>query len=394
MYQRFILIGLFVLSGCGSLSGIANQADLGRGIDEDALIMNDAQSRATNGMIVLNILRARDNWPTTYTTLSGVTNQPKRSLASELNLSPLGLGNPPGPFQSTSLKTTGSAGADAIYKVNPVIEGNGPQGLFQNSFTAQLFAGYWDAGWPREVLIPLFISEVSVGAKDSDTKCLIDGDAPSNDDLACDVFAGKDSALFDDIGFEKPQPPQVDPTDLVCSRLPSELRELLLVESSENLQSRMKTLESEFSGQFKLSASAGASSSLQICMPKNPADSRGEKPHAYFTHGLYTYTDIRFRSFNDMIYFLGETLRGKETFDYLFKVFEAEKVTSDLQYAAGVTHAEVDYVALPSCPLEYNSEPCTEDDRTGTVLSLLSQIYLFSQSKELLAAPNVVFAER
>ena len=95
-----------LLSGCAA-SLPYTPSRLTNGIDRDAVQLNDAHTRATNGVITMNILRARDGWPTGYTTLSGVQFNPDVELDLTGNFTPLGLGNAPYPLAAVTLQLLG-----------------------------------------------------------------------------------------------------------------------------------------------------------------------------------------------------------------------------------------------------------------------------------------------
>ncbi len=96
---------------------------------------------------------------------------------------------------------------------------------------------------------------------------------------------------------------------------------------------------------------------------------------------------IRTRSFDDMIYFLGETLRnGSEEHPTV-----VGKVILFQTYSERGEHRFM--VRAPSTRHVYfiGRRPCGETagskDVTGNVLSLLNQLYLLAQSDEFLRAP-------
>ena len=167
-----IVLSCVVATGCSTFSNITGQAELARGIDEDAVLLNEAHTRAINGILLQNILRARDHWPTGYTTLSGITNTPERSASGKLSLSPIGLGNPAGPFQGSSVEGSGVLKAQAQYSIQPFATGADSNSIYSSATGRQAFKRFWDAGWPREVLIPMFIES----AKIDGNICHIDGD--------------------------------------------------------------------------------------------------------------------------------------------------------------------------------------------------------------------------
>ena len=101
------------------------------------------------------------------------------------------------------------------------------------------------------------------------------------------------------------------------------------------------------------------------------------------------YTSTRTRSFDDMIYFLGETLRsGTEenpTVAGNVILFQTYAGRADKSFAVRVEHAGRVYFIAPQAPLGDQEGP---KDVTGNVLSLLNQLYLLAQSDEFLRAPE------
>jgi hypothetical protein len=98
---------------------------------------------------------------------------------------------------------------------------------------------------------------------------------------------------------------------------------------------------------------------------------------------------VRTRSFDDMIYFLGETLRNgtedEPTVAGDVILFQTYRERQDKVFAVRVEHAGRVYFIAPQAPLEDVAGP---KDVTGNVLSLLNQLYLLAQSDEFLRAPE------
>jgi hypothetical protein len=98
---------------------------------------------------------------------------------------------------------------------------------------------------------------------------------------------------------------------------------------------------------------------------------------------------IRTRSFDDMIYFLGETLRsGTQEHPAVIGdviLFQTYGQRDNKEFAVRVEHAGKVYFIAPQTPIEAHSGP---KDVTGNVLSLLNQLYLLAQSDEFLRAPE------
>lgn len=164
---RFLSPLLLLLTGCGALRGLPHVPtnELAHNITENAANINEAQARASNAIILKNILRARDRWPTSYSTLSGVQSQPKIVFSAGADLDPLGLGNPPLPFGKSKASVKQDNTAAASYNVNPFAEDNNGETIYK-PITHQLFKEYWDAGWPKDVLLMLFVSSVTVNDED------------------------------------------------------------------------------------------------------------------------------------------------------------------------------------------------------------------------------------
>jgi hypothetical protein len=102
-----------------------------------------------------------------------------------------------------------------------------------------------------------------------------------------------------------------------------------------------------------------------------------------------TLAKIRTRSFDDMIYFLGETLRssapGRPTVAGNVILFHTYAERGSQAFAVRVEHAGRTYFIAPQTSLDDVDGP---KDVTGNVLSLLNQLYLLAQSDEFLRAPE------
>ena len=130
-------------------------------------------------------MRARDRWPTNYTTLSGIKSNPTLSLNGSASFGPLGLGNAPMPFAGSSASVARNESANAEYSVNPFSNNDKTQGLLKPIQPEQM-QNYWLAGWPRETLMWLFVDAVTFAGEAQ--PWYIDGDefsaAPSAVDVA------------------------------------------------------------------------------------------------------------------------------------------------------------------------------------------------------------------
>lgn len=163
VFRLFFLFACALsLYGCGALRALPHITtnELARNISENTANINEAQARATNAIILKNILRARDRWPTSYSTLSGITSNPEIVFTAGANLDPLGLGNPPLPFGKSNANISQDNTASASYSVNPFAENNSGENIYR-PVSEEIFKQYWDAGWPKDVILLLFVESIS-----------------------------------------------------------------------------------------------------------------------------------------------------------------------------------------------------------------------------------------
>ena len=80
--------GALMLSGCAIVSDLG-VTGLAESIEDNAATLNEAHTRAMTAIIAVNVLRARDRWPTNYTTLSGIKSNPTLALNGSASFGPL-----------------------------------------------------------------------------------------------------------------------------------------------------------------------------------------------------------------------------------------------------------------------------------------------------------------
>lgn len=394
-------LGALSLQGCASISNLG-ASGVAENIEGNAATLNDAHTRAMTAIIAMNVLRARDRWPTNYTTLSGIKSNPTLSLNGSASFSPLGLGNANAPFTGSSASVSRNESANAEYSVNPFSNNDKTQGLLKPIQPEQL-ENYWLAGWPRETLMWLFIDAVTFAGEAQ--PWYIDGDefsaSPSPQDAAntaryVEIIQG---ARAGRVGFGELPDPSLDARN--CSPYdPVYLRETLggatIDGASNGMTETIRTVESLTGRQLVLSEA-----------PRTPAPNEAAIAPDRFNRrlllcdsvdpswGFYdvatgaTLAKIRTRSFDDMIYFLGETLRSstpdRPTVAGNVILFQTYAERGAHAFAVRVEHAGRTHFIAPQTSTDETSGP---KDVTGNVLSLLNQLYLLAQSDEFLRAPE------
>ena len=435
-----------LVAGCTTANqALSNASDIAINIDEDAVQMNESHTRSINSVIALNVLRAMDRMPTGYTTLSGITNQPTRQFDLGTELSPIGLGNPVNPLGKSTVTASGKRGASAQYSVNPFAGGKGSQSLYTASESDVFLKRYWSANWPKDLLIALFVRSGELNGP-----CVLNGKGmPSGDREDSSGQSSNQSEPKDEpSGCEVLNEVFKKPSDLVlgvrgdfnctnktCSKLKKaaepekcepmdrELAALLFSSGEQTLSTRIASIE-KVSGNRTLKIN---SDSVSLCKKPKLADGRspselmllmkrtngeasqkGSENEASKKVGEHqaskreaedeftiVLAGLKLRSFDEMVYFLGENLRLEDDKRWLvscddgdvplFDLGRREDAVEGMDYDIEISYAGEQWVGLPY------SIGCSES-RTGSVLTILSQIFVLRQSKEFLEAPDILLA--
>jgi hypothetical protein len=410
--KSFVGASLGALALSASLSGCAVVSDLGvsgvaESIEENASTLNAAHTKAMTAIIAVNVLRARDRWPTNYTTLSGIKSNPTMTLNGSANFSPLGLGNARLPFSGSSASIARNETANAEYSVNPFANNDKSQSLLK-PIQPEMLLNYWKAGWPRETLMWLFVDAVTFAGENE--PWYIDGDEfgakPDASDVAnvpryVDLIH---RAKLHEIEFE--QLPVTSQDKRNCTPYdPVYLRETLggagdglaggrggggSMNDTINTVERLTGKEMVLAPDTRVPkpgeptvAPDKFNRKLLLCDPGDKGwgfvDSKTGKVLA----------SVRIRSFDDMIYFLGETLRSAKDGQSVkvggVVLFQTYDKRDGKQYAVRIEHAGRVYFIAPQSPID---DTGGVKDVTGNVLSLLNQLYQLAQSDEFLRAPE------
>ncbi len=391
-----------------SLSGCAMVGDLGatglaENIEDNAATLNVAHTRAMTAIIAINVLRARDRWPTNYTTLSGIKSNPTLAMGGSASFGPLGLGNAAGPFKNSSASVSRSETANAEYSVNPFSNNDKTQGLLK-PIQPEMMQGYWQAGWPRETLMWLFVDSISFSDASGVPSEVwrIDGDEFRPETPAKDrEFANRYVDLIQrakdgEIDFEMLPMDSLDARG--CTPYdPGYVRDTLGGASpKDSIKDTIQAVESLTGKRLVLAPDTRAPKTGESAIASDKFNRRFllcDPREAYWgfvdakTKAVLARATMR--SFDDMIYFLGETLRsaGPDGATEIggMTLFHVYRERGGRQYAVRVEHAGQVYFIAPQMLV---NESHGVKDLTGNVLSLLNQLYLLAQSDEFLRAPE------
>jgi hypothetical protein len=390
-----------IAGGCASVPEIKRDT-LANRIEQNAQDLNEAHTRSLIAIITKNVLRARDDQPTNYTTVSGIKANPVIQSGGSLRLGPLGIGNAPGPFMNSDASLSRNEYADAEYSVNPFASSDNYQSLYE-PMAPEILSAYLDSGWDNRILMYMFVDSAELyEAGASSGPRLYIGAGNVSDGAAANPQVTLFHALVDDAAAGTvefaPIPNEMksrncrpySPRDLVTAFQLTETPPSEIIDTIERLTE--KTVVMGTPGEAPPAPGEAArpfNGQLHLCDP--PIN---EWQFTNAADGVVRAT-VRLRSFDDMVYFLGETLRdyreGPVTFDgqRLIVVREDRKGGG---VSVAVDHAGKTWQVAGNA--NRRTHPDDVSDRTGTVLSLLNQLYLRAQSAEFLRAPDTTLRVR
>lgn len=367
-----------------------------RQVADDAATFNQAYSQAVNGQILLNILRSRDRQPRYYLSTTGISAAPTLGSAGGASLGGLGLGRAFDPWGVGSISISRDTQNRPSYAVQPL----GADVLIKAAFLPtpnNVFAHYWESGWPRDLLLLVMVHKIireSAGRSEEFTNEANDirDDCPAFVQSRGCAFAGAMRAMISAIGD---QPAAIAPANapMLCGLIDA----------------------------------YGPVTPVRAREPQ-----KGETCPARFVVGKTTYV-LELRSFDDMVYYIGELMRRSFTDANgdpdaalqahikvqvaglrgggggvpLFRIVperEAEAAVGRPAwrgFAANVEYRGRRYYAGQavgrSCADAAASGLCADDaqhgDRSSSVLSLLAELLALNQSPDAIRAPSRVFAE-
>ena len=389
-----------LMVSCGT---VGQPQSIANSIVNDAIELNDAHNATNTAIIFKNILRARDRWPTTFTTLSAVQSSPTMTRGSDINLSPLGLGNPTGPFKSTSSKLSNTAKAGTTYKVAPFGSSDGTSSNVLKPLDIVVFKDYFER-WPKDVITLLFVNNIEneklgIKARNNGEKI---SDFRRDVAMALGV-RGEDIDRFnfkDHLALKNAK--KSTNTSCITKRRQD-------FESYQAFADFAKSMKETYDG--SVSIIKGASGGLQLNLCKNSEDNfrfvlNDEAKDPILVLGPPQEISFDIRSIREIVYYLGESLRSEQNVvesdcsyaaqDGMRKslaplfVVKNNHDKMDVNYAARIRHAGDMYFAIPNGRDVQNLGNCL-NDRSNMAMSVLNQLLIINQSPEALKSPQTLF---
>lgn len=389
--------GLVALSGCGTAPAAPFRGEgLARQISDDAVAFNEAYARAVSGQLLLNILRARDRQPRYYLSMSGIQDAPGVRYRENVGIGGVPLGEGASPWGFGNFGFERETQSRPSYAVQPLSAETLTRTVFQPT-PSNVFEHYWRSGWSRDLLVFLMVEKITRIDP-------VDGGAP-----AVREFVNDATQLRDDCRGEA--------QSAGCAFVAEARR--FLADISARTPARDRPEASPVCGlvdAFDTPAPLTAARDGKACEPR-------------FVIGTITYV-FSLRSFDDMIFYVGELMRPSttETGDDammnarltvfaaglrsergvpLFRILPSSDAAREaprdphLHFAASVTYGGRRYFAGPpvgrSCLRATPDGVCADDpaagDRSSSVLSLLAELLALNQSPEAIRAPNRIIVD-
>lgn len=387
------LLAALTLVGCATAPATPfRRESLARQIADDATAFNEAYARAVSGQILLNILRARDRLPRYYLSMSGIQDSPSLRFREALGIGSIPLGEGASPWGFGSFTGERETQSRPSYALSPLSAETLTRAVFTPTPT-NIFEHYWDSGWPRDLLFYLLVARVTRVTQTptgpqieefTNEAASIDANCPNSAAPGC-AFVDVARTLLRDIAGRTPSSggPAAAP---VCGLIDA------------------------YGPREPLRATAPEKG--QTCAPR-------------IVVGDVTYV-LGLRSFDDIVYFVGELMRARPEsggelvaalavgpagmrggapvplFRIVGEAQAGRAVDGDPRerYAASVMYDGRRWYAGPPvsrvCPAP-GADPCTDDaragDRSSSVLSLLAELLALNQSPDAIRAPTRIFVE-
>lgn len=390
-----LLLGVLMLAGCATAPAVPMRREaLANQIADDSIAFNEAYGRSVSGQILLNILRARDRQPRYYLSMSGIQDAPTLRYRENAGISSIPLGEAASPWGFAGIGIERETASRPSYAVSPWDATTLAKAIFQPT-APHIFAHYWTSGWSRDLLLMVMVERLVV--EERTTRRVATNDAA---DMADDCPVGR--------------------TGRGCAFV-TEARNFLAAMAERAPRDWTDKKGSEICG---LIAAYGEGPPVRA---QTGAEAAACEPRIVVGEAIYT---LELRSFDDMIFFVGELMRRSWTDQGgsaamaapvsvrtaglrggggapLFRILPAAEAAREAEgdprsfFAANIHYGGQRYFAGPpvarSCPAPTRDGPCRDapeaGDRTSSVLSLLSEILALNQSPEAVRPPTRLFTD-
>lgn len=152
----FVLMFSFALSAC-SLNPLAETKPTKEFADR-AIEINEAYAAERNAQILINVLRARDDLPRKYTSLSELKITPSSSNSTSASAAGVKLGNNGiDPWATLGGERSQTNSSNLELAVSPKVSGAGDQSVFRSAVAPEMFEYYLTSPWDDSLVKELMI---------------------------------------------------------------------------------------------------------------------------------------------------------------------------------------------------------------------------------------------
>lgn len=398
-FRRAALLALAtaLLAACGTTPAAPlRRESLARQIADDAAAFNEAYARAVSAQILLNVLRARDRQPRYYLSMSGIADAPGFRYRENVGVSGTPLGEGASPWGFGNFGVERETQRRPSYAVQPLSAETLTKTVFQPTPT-NVFAHYWSSGWSHDLLLFLMVERI----------------------VRIETVRGRRevSEVLNDA------------TNIRTDCRGEEGGGCKYVRAARAFLAEIATRD-EARANPDAAPVCGLVTAYAPAQPVRPGRApAGESCEPRFVVGAATYV-MSLRSFDDIVYYVGELMRPSltqlgddavmaapltvraaglrsETGAPLFRILpepHAEReapIDAQSYFAAGVSYGGRRYFAGPpvgrSCAAAAPDGVCVDNphsgDRSSSVLSLLAELLALNQSPDALRAPSRLIAD-
>jgi hypothetical protein len=361
--KRALVAGLLA-----ALTGVGGCA-FSRPIAMDAVAYNEDLATAQNEVLLLNIARASLKHPLFFSSVNSISRSltskvggpveiPFGNAAQQLNVSKIGAEIGGGPTATIGILDSEKFMRGITKPIDP-----------------ETFAYYWNQGWPREILLELFVRRVEINGRVLHGHMFPEAGETAQQVVANYLRYHRD--LVEELGGYKtievvpiPYPVKVDVDKITTSELISVAKEgLTLVKAPD--------------GSYGL---VGKSVDKQVLF-KDHKDGREGKSFGTGDAGKF-----HMRSVEAMIYHLGEIVRMERSLPpgkVPLVVFDEKPVPFFSARGAGACPSDC-AVSVCYCGQRLTVAPSPESGESMHVLSLVSQLLAMHKSADELPKGGVV----
>jgi hypothetical protein len=161
---RFILgAAILSLGACASVPALSDGGEVVAGrISSTAVAYNRAYGRAIADQVLLNVLRARDRLPLYHLSMSGITENSELAVQRTMGIGSIPLGDGSTPWGIGAVQGQRTATTKPTFVLNPFSsDAEHPRARQFEPLSYEVLRHFWDNDWPREILLLVLVDDLT-----------------------------------------------------------------------------------------------------------------------------------------------------------------------------------------------------------------------------------------